>query len=63
MINRDLFRIDRSSYKGTNHFSLVLTAFYGKIMVTAAFVPNFGYGCQIMPTDVKKTRFTANVSK
>ena len=28
VVNRDLFRIDRSSYMGPCHFSLVLTSFY-----------------------------------
>ena len=34
-MNRDLFRIDPSSYISPCYFSLVLTAFYGKIMVPA----------------------------
>ena len=33
VMNRDLFRIDPSSYISPCYFSLVLTAFYGKIMV------------------------------
>ena len=62
MINRDLFRIDRSSYKGTNHVSLVLTAFYGKIMVTAN-VAKFWLRMSNNAYRRQKTRFTANVSK
>jgi 3-dehydroquinate dehydratase len=34
VMNRDLFRIDRSSYISPCYFSLVLTAFYGKMMQT-----------------------------
>ena len=61
-MNRDLYRIDRSSDMGPYHFSLVLTALCGKIMATANVAKfwlrtsNNAYGRQ-------KTRFIANVSK
>ena len=63
VINRDLFRIDRSSYMGPCHFSPVLTAFYGKIMVTPANVAKFWLRTSNNACRRQKTRFTANVSK
>ena len=44
--NRALFRIDHSSTMGPCNSSLVLTAIYGKIMVTANIA-------KILATDVK----------
>lgn len=60
-MNRDLFRIDRSYYIRPCHFSLVLPAFYGKMMVTATAaklwlrMSDNAYGGQ--------KKFPANVSK